>query len=44
MIVQNLNEMVRRATQFMREIRNDDRQSYELEGIPFRLLTQFNLG
>ena len=44
MIVQDLNEMVRRATQFMREIPSDDRQSYELEGIPFRLLTQFNLG
>jgi LacI family transcriptional regulator len=44
LIVQDLNEMVRRATQFMREIPSDDRQSYELEGIPFRLLTQFNLG
>ena len=44
LIVQDLNEMVRRATQFMREIPSDDRQPYELEGIPFRLLTQFNLG
>jgi LacI family transcriptional regulator len=44
LIVQDLNEVVRRATQFMREIPSDDRQSYELEGIPFRLLTQFNLG
>jgi LacI family transcriptional regulator len=44
LIVQDLNEMVRRATQFMREIPSDDHQSYELEGIPFRLLTQFNLG
>jgi LacI family transcriptional regulator len=44
LIVQDLNEIVRRATQFMREIPADDRQSYELEGIPFRLLTQFNLG
>jgi LacI family transcriptional regulator, galactose operon repressor len=44
LIVQDLNEMVRRATQFMREAPRDDRQSYELEGIPFRLLTQFNLG
>jgi LacI family transcriptional regulator len=44
LIVQDLNEMIRRATQFMREIPNDDCQSYELEGIPFRLLTQFNLG
>jgi hypothetical protein len=33
-----------RATQFMREIPSDDHQSYELESIPFRLLTQFNLG
>ena len=44
LIVQDVNEIVRRATQFMREIPSDDRQSYELEGIPFRLLTQFNLG
>jgi LacI family transcriptional regulator len=43
LIVQDLNEIVRRATQFMREIPSDDYQSYELEGIPFRLLTQFNL-
>jgi LacI family transcriptional regulator len=44
LIVQDLNVIVRRATQFMREIPCDDRQSHELEGIPFRLLTQFNLG
>ena len=44
LIVQDLNEIVRRATQFMREIPSDDHQSYELEGIPFRLLTQFNPG
>jgi LacI family transcriptional regulator len=44
LIVQDLDEMVRRATQFMREIPSDDRQSHELEGIPFRLLTPFNLG
>jgi LacI family transcriptional regulator len=44
LIVQDLDEIVRRATQFMREIPSDDHQSYELEGIPFRLLTQFNLG
>jgi LacI family transcriptional regulator len=43
LIVQDLDEMVRRATQFMREIPSDDRQSHELEGIPFRLLTPFNL-
>jgi LacI family transcriptional regulator len=44
LIVQDLDEMVRRATQFMREIPSDDRQSQELESIPFRLLTQFNIG
>ena len=44
LIVQDLNEMVRRAAQFMREIPGNDRQSQELEGIAFRLLTQFNLG
>ena len=43
LIVQDLDEMVRRATQFMREIPSADRQSHELERIPFRLLTQFNL-
>jgi LacI family transcriptional regulator len=44
LLVQDLNEMVRRATQCMREIPSDNHKSYELEGIPFRLLTQFNLG
>jgi len=44
LIVQDLDEMVRRATQFMREIPSDDRQSHEVERIPFRLLTPFNLG
>jgi LacI family transcriptional regulator len=44
LIVQDLNEMVCRATEFMREAPSGDRQSYELEGIPFRLLTKFNLG
>ena len=43
LIVQDLDEMVRRATQFMREIPGDDRQSHELESIPFRLLTPFNV-
>ena len=43
LIVQDLDEMVRRATQFMRETPSDDRQSHEVERIPFRLLTQFNL-
>jgi LacI family transcriptional regulator, galactose operon repressor len=43
-LVSDLEEMVRRATQFMREIPSDYRQSHELERIPFRLLTPFNLG
>jgi len=44
LIVQDLAEMIRRATQFMRETPGDDRQSHELESIPFRLLTPFNPG
>ena len=44
LIVQDLDEMVRRATQFMRETPGDDRGSHALEHIPFRLLTQFNIG
>jgi LacI family transcriptional regulator len=44
LIVQDLDEMVRRATQFMRKIPGDDRGSHALEHIPFRLLTQFNIG
>ena len=44
LVVQDLDEMVRRATQFMREIPSDDRQSHELERFPFRLLTPFNVG
>ena len=44
LIVQDLEEMVRRATQLMREIPADDRDSYTPEHIPFRLLTQFNIG
>ena len=44
LIVQDLDEMVRRAIQFMREIPGDDRGSHALEHIPFRLLTQFNIG
>ena len=44
LIVQDLDEMVRRAIGFMREIPCDDHQSHELEGIPFRLLTPFNPG
>ena len=44
LIVQDLDEMVRRATQFMRKIPGDDRGSHTLEHIPYRLLTQFNIG
>ena len=44
LIVQDLDEMVRRATQFMREIPSDDRGSHALEHLPFRLLTPFNIG
>jgi LacI family transcriptional regulator len=44
LIVQDLDEMVRRATQFMREMPGEDRGSHALEYIPFRLLTQFNIG
>ena len=44
LIVQDLDEMVRRATQFMREIPGDDRGTHALEHMPFRLLTQFNIG
>jgi LacI family transcriptional regulator len=44
LIVQELDEMVRRAIQFMREIPSDDRESHALEYIAFRLLTQFNIG
>jgi LacI family transcriptional regulator, galactose operon repressor len=44
LIVQDLDEIVRRAIQSMRESPGDDGQSHEVEGIPFRLLTPFNLG
>jgi LacI family transcriptional regulator len=44
LIVQDLDEMVLRATQFMRKIPGDDRGTHVLEHLPFRLLTQFNLG
>jgi LacI family transcriptional regulator len=44
LIVQDLYEMVRRATQFMREIPGDNHGSDFLADIPFRLLTQFNIG
>jgi LacI family transcriptional regulator len=44
LIVQDLDEMVRRATQFMREIPADDRGVHALEHVRFNLLTQFNIG
>jgi LacI family transcriptional regulator, galactose operon repressor len=44
LIVQDLDEMVRRAIQFMREIPDGDRGSHTLEHVSFRLLTQFNIG
>ena len=44
LIVQDLDEMVRRAVQFMREVPGDEGGSHALEHIPFRLVTQFNLG
>jgi LacI family transcriptional regulator len=44
LIVQDLDEMVRRATQFMREIPADNHGSHLLADIPFRLATQFNIG
>ena len=43
LIVQHLDEMVHRATEFMRETPGDDRGSRVLEDIPFRLITQFNI-
>jgi LacI family transcriptional regulator, galactose operon repressor len=44
LIVQDLDEMVRRATQFMREIPADDRGVRALEHVRFHLVTQFNIG
>ena len=44
LIVQDLDEMVRRATQFMREIPADDRGVHALEHVRFHLMTQFNIG
>jgi LacI family transcriptional regulator len=44
LIVQDLDEMVRRATQFMREIPGDNHGFDFLAEIPFRLLTPFNIG
>jgi LacI family transcriptional regulator len=44
LIVQDLDEMVRRATQFMREIPANDRGVHALEFVRFHLTTQFNIG
>ena len=44
LIVQDLDEMVRRAAQFMREIPAEDRRVHALEHVRFHLLTQFNIG
>jgi LacI family transcriptional regulator len=43
LIVQDLDEMVRRATQFLREIPADDRGVHALEPVRFHLMTQFNI-
>jgi LacI family transcriptional regulator len=44
LIVQDLDEIVRRAAQFLREISIDDRNVHALEHMRFHLLTQFNIG
>ena len=44
LIVQDLDGMVRRAAQFMREIPAEDRRVHALEHVRFHLLTQFNIG
>jgi LacI family transcriptional regulator, galactose operon repressor len=44
LIVQDLDEMVGRATQFMREIPANDRGVHALEFVRFYLTTQFNIG
>ena len=44
LIVQDLDEIVGRATRFMHEIPDDDRGPHALEHVPFRLLTPFNIG
>jgi len=43
LIVQDLDEMVRRATQFLREIPAADRGVHALEPVRFHLMTQFNI-
>jgi LacI family transcriptional regulator len=44
LIVQDLEEMVRRATQFMRGIPADDRGFHALEHVRFHLMTPLNIG
>ena len=44
LIVQDLDEMIRRATQFMRQIPAEDRGVHALEHVRFHLMTQFNIG
>jgi LacI family transcriptional regulator len=44
LIVQDLDEMVRRAAQFLREITAEDRGVHALEHVRLHLLTQFNIG
>ena len=44
LIVQDLDEMVRRAALFVREISAEDRGVHALEHVRFHLLTPFNIG
>ena len=44
LLVQDLDEMVRRAIRFMRASGADDRAPHTLDYVPFRLQTQFNIG
>jgi LacI family transcriptional regulator len=44
LIVQDLDEMIRRATQFMRQFPAEDRGVHTLEHVRFHLMTQFNIG
>jgi LacI family transcriptional regulator len=44
LLVQDLDEIVRRALRFMRASSGDDRAPHALDHVPFRLQTQFNIG
>jgi LacI family transcriptional regulator len=44
LLVQDLDEIVRRAIRFMRASSGDDRGPHALDHVPFRLQTQFNIG